>query len=420
MVILKNMPFSINFLQKEEQNMRRKLLTLAIFISLLCSTNITVQATTNSVTSENDLIQAQQCIDDFFYAYEDVKNEYNASEAMEIINTLASNEIQSKVVLANTKDKQSLENKSYLNTVQYMLQRREYIEKVSDIDETEYNKKLDITITDFNKQNNCLEVIVDVLKTWNYSFSQDVESAARDTYKVSLILENGKYVIRNITGFGDSIFDEELKACNDQISQTTKERMMNELKSNFTLELEERKEGIQLEQQDANEKATSGTYDGGKASNYALDHALNYNPNYANFNGSGGDCTNFISQCLKAGGISQHVGTAYSGNCWYYKTSTNRSSTWTGANEFRLYVTGSSSKINMPTSSWGSVTYGDIIQLMNGSTAAHSLIVSGVVYGSSGRSDILICCHTSDKRHASLNTYFAGSTKKYYHVKGNK
>lgn len=414
------MPFSINFLQKEEQNMRRKLLTLAIIISLLCSTNITVQATTNSVTSENDLIQAQQCIDDFFYAYEDVKNEYNASEAMEIINTLASNEIQSKVALANTKDKQSLENKSYLNTVQYMLQRREYIEKVSDIDETEYNKKLDITITDFNKQNNCLEVIVDVLKTWNYSFSQDVESAARDTYKVSLILENGKYVIRNITGFGDSIFDEELKACNDQISQTTKERMMNELKSNFTLELEERKEEIQLEQQDTNEKATSGTYDGGKASNYALDHALNYNPNYANFNGSGGDCTNFISQCLKAGGISQHVGTAYSGNCWYYKTSTNRSSTWTGANEFRLYVTGSSSKINMPTSSWGSVTYGDIIQLMNGSTAVHSLIVSGVVYGSSGRSDILVCCHSSDKRHASLNTYFASRTKKYYHVKGNK
>lgn len=400
--------------------MSKKPLTLSIIFSMLCCTNTVVQATTTSVASKYDLVQVEQCIDDFFYAYENVENKYNVSDSMNIIRKLASNENKSILALAKVKDTQALKDKSYLNTVQYMLQRREYIQKASDIDEKEYNKTLDIKITEANEQNNCLEVFVDVYKTWNYSFSEDIESAAKDTYKVSLILENGKYVIQNITGFGDSIFDEELKACNDEISQNTKEHMMEELKNNFTAEVEQHTEEIQLKNQTASATAASNTYDGAKASNYALKYALNYNSNYANFNGSGGDCTNFISQCLKSGGISQHVGTAYSGNCWFYKTSTNRSSTWTGANEFRKYVTGSSSKINMPSSSWGSVTHGDIIQLMNGSSAYHSLIVSGVAYGSSGRSDLLICCHTSDRRHVSLNSNFAGITKKYYHVKGNK
>lgn len=401
-------------------NTKRKLLVLSIIFSMLCSRNTVVQAATNSVTSDYDLVQVEQCIDDFFYAYEDVENVYDASDSMDTIKKLASNENKSILALANAKDRQTLDDKSYLNTVQYMLERKEYIEKASDIDEKEYNKKLDINITEVNEQKNSLVVYVDVYKTWNYSFSKDIESAARDTYEVSLIIENGKYVIQNISGFGDSIFDEELKANNDEISQNTKKRMMNELKENFVTEIQQHAEEIEMEKQSSIETAATSTYDGGAASKYALKYALDYNTNYANFSSSGGDCTNFISQCLKSGGISQHVGTAYSGNCWYYKTSTNRSSTWTGANEFRKYVTGSSSKINMPASSWGSVTYGDIIQLMSGSSAYHSLIVSGVAYGSSGRSDLLICCHTSDRRHVSLNSNFAGITKKYYHVKGNK
>lgn len=415
-------------MKKEELNMKKKLLTFTIIFSMLCSMNITAKATTNSMAIGYDLNQVKQCIDNFFYAYEGVENSNNtldstnsASDSIGIIKEMASNENRTIYEKAS-KSKQASEAKSYLNTVEYMLQRKEFIEKNLDIDEKEYNKKLDIELKDISESKNCLQVSVEVSKTWNYSFSKDIESAARDTYKVSLIIENGEYVIQNIKGFGASIFDEELKANNDNISQYTKKQMLRELQADFTAEAEQHTEEIAAKQQSTKEKtAKANNYDGEVASRYALNHAnsKDYNKNYADFNDYGGDCTNFISQCLKAGGIKQHVGTAYSGNCWFYKTSTNRSSTWTGADKFRKYVTGNSSKINMPGSSWGSVTFGDIIQLMSGSSAYHSLIVSGVAYGSSGRSDLLVCCHSADRRHVSLSSNFSG-TKKYYHVKGNK
>ena len=42
------------------------------------------------------------------------------------------------------------------------------------------------------------------------------------------------------------------------------------------------------------------TYDGNKAANYALKYCRNYNPYYNNYPGN--DCSNFVSQCLRAGG----------------------------------------------------------------------------------------------------------------------
>lgn len=70
---------------------------------------------------------------------------------------------------------------------------------------------------------------------------------------------------------------------------------------------------------DEKTRGSSGNYNGGNASRYALDHALNPSSDYTYFSK---DCTNFISQCLYAGGIKQHVGTVYSDTCWFYKTST--------------------------------------------------------------------------------------------------
>jgi hypothetical protein len=53
---------------------------------------------------------------------------------------------------------------------------------------------------------------------------------------------------------------------------------------------------------EAAEVQTSGSYNSGAASNYALNHALSYNANYANYNSCGGDCANFVSQCFYRGG----------------------------------------------------------------------------------------------------------------------
>ena len=46
------------------------------------------------------------------------------------------------------------------------------------------------------------------------------------------------------------------------------------------------------------------SYDTGKAISYARKYCKNYNKNYRNYRNSGGDCANFVSQCLIAGGQS--------------------------------------------------------------------------------------------------------------------
>ncbi len=66
---------------------------------------------------------------------------------------------------------------------------------------------------------------------------------------------------------------------------------------------------------------------------YSDKYALNYNTAYYNFASLGGDCANFTSQCIYAGGMPQVVGSQYGTNGWYYKKSNDRSATWTGANQ---------------------------------------------------------------------------------------
>lgn len=68
-------------------------------------------------------------------------------------------------------------------------------------------------------------------------------------------------------------------------------------------------------------------YDRTKAVAYAEQWAYSRNPAYYSFNAIGGDCTNFISQCIYAGsGVMNYSNT----NGWYYRNVNDRSPSWTG------------------------------------------------------------------------------------------
>lgn len=75
-------------------------------------------------------------------------------------------------------------------------------------------------------------------------------------------------------------------------------------------------------------------YDRDAAKAYAYQYVLSLNPNYANFEEFGGNCTNFTSQCLRAGGIAFDQTGNYQ---WYYYNVSNRAPAWTSANHFRSY-----------------------------------------------------------------------------------
>ena len=68
-------------------------------------------------------------------------------------------------------------------------------------------------------------------------------------------------------------------------------------------------------------------YNRRRAISYANRWALSRNPAYYDFSEIGGDCTNFVSQCLYAGSRVMNY-TPETG--WYYISVNERSPSWTG------------------------------------------------------------------------------------------
>ena len=75
-------------------------------------------------------------------------------------------------------------------------------------------------------------------------------------------------------------------------------------------------------------------YDREAAAEYAHKWAYKRNPEYYDFDGLGGDCTNFISQVLAAGGAKQN----YSQDGWYFNSLSDRSPSWSGVDELYNFL----------------------------------------------------------------------------------
>ena len=61
---------------------------------------------------------------------------------------------------------------------------------------------------------------------------------------------------------------------------------------------------------------------------YARRYAMGQNPLFGDFGGIGGNCTNFISQCLYAGSCRMNYLPTFG---WYYRSLDDRAPAWTGA-----------------------------------------------------------------------------------------
>lgn len=68
-------------------------------------------------------------------------------------------------------------------------------------------------------------------------------------------------------------------------------------------------------------------YDRLRAVLYARRWAFSRNPAYFSFNSLGGDCTNFVSQCLFAGSGVMNYTPVFG---WFYRSANDRTASWTG------------------------------------------------------------------------------------------
>lgn len=149
---------------------------------------------------------------------------------------------------------------------------------------------------------------------------------------------------------------------------------------------------------------------------YAKRWALLRNPAYLNFDSLGGDCTNFISQCLYAGCKTMNY-TPVTG--WYYSSPDNRSAAWTGVEYFYKFLINNGKNPSgigpyAKESDKSTILPGDIIQLGNGDGHFyHTLIVMGKDISG----DFLISSHTFDSYMRPLSTYFFEKIR-YLHIVG--
>ncbi|WUT09763.1 amidase domain-containing protein [Streptomyces virginiae] len=105
---------------------------------------------------------------------------------------------------------------------------------------------------------------------------------------------------------------------------------------------------------------TGGTYDYAAMAKYAEKYWSNYNPAYRKFNGAGGDCTNFISQALKAGGWKAVPGSTSDYRNWWYDGA-RQSDAWVGANEWAWFTLSNKRATNL--ASVYQTDVGDIVQV---------------------------------------------------------
>ncbi|SFP95554.1 amidase domain-containing protein [Salibacterium halotolerans] len=133
-------------------------------------------------------------------------------------------------------------------------------------------------------------------------------------------------------------------------------------------------------------------YDRRKAVQYAEAWWNNYNPDYQAFSDN---CTNFISQCLRAGDAPMR-GQPDRGSGWWY-SGTNWSYSWAVAHSFRWYLSSSDSGLTaVETEKPEKLGLGDVICYdFNGDDNwQHSTIVTGF----DGNGEPLVNAQTSNSR----------------------
>ena len=132
---------------------------------------------------------------------------------------------------------------------------------------------------------------------------------------------------------------------------------------------------------------------------YAKKFAFSQNTQFANFAGIGGNCTNFVSQCIYAGSCEMNYKPTFG---WYYISLDDRSPSWSGVEYFYNFMIE-----NADLGPFGRVATsdelenGDVIQLGRQEEGYyHTLLVVGF-----NGEDILVAAQTDNAYLRPLSTY---------------
>lgn len=152
-------------------------------------------------------------------------------------------------------------------------------------------------------------------------------------------------------------------------------------------------------------------YDRKKVYEYAKKWAYSRNPKYYNFDPVGGDCTNFVSQCILAGYGQMNY---EKDNGWYYINGNDKSPSWTGVEYLYNFLINNrgigpqGKEINI-----SEIEIGDVVQLgFDGKQFSHSCIV---VKKGDNNYNTLVAAHTHDVFGKSVADYLS-EQQRFIHI----
>ncbi|MDE5830854.1 MAG: amidase domain-containing protein [Clostridia bacterium] len=150
-------------------------------------------------------------------------------------------------------------------------------------------------------------------------------------------------------------------------------------------------------------------YNRQKAVEYANKWAYKRNPKYYDFDLIGGDCTNFVSQCIYAGSEVMNYEKTYG---WYYNSTNDKSPSWTGVRFLYDFLINNKGVGPIGELS-DEVQIGDVVQLsFDAIQFTHSLIIVGIE-----KEKILIASHSFDSYGRDIDSYMYKKIR-FIHIKG--
>ena len=154
-------------------------------------------------------------------------------------------------------------------------------------------------------------------------------------------------------------------------------------------------------------------YDRQAALDYARQYTAARNPAWDDYAGMGGNCQNYVSQCLYAGGIPMDTTGAavwkwFDGTVANDTTAAGRSSSWSGVDEFLAYAEGNTGYGLAAQTGAPYLTGqpGDLIQMGENGSWRHVVIISQTVTDESGQTiDYLVHSNTSNLENWPASLY---------------
>ncbi|MFV0497339.1 MAG: amidase domain-containing protein [Candidatus Fimivivens sp.] len=157
-------------------------------------------------------------------------------------------------------------------------------------------------------------------------------------------------------------------------------------------------------------------YDRRAAVAYANRWAYFRNPNFLDFSNLGGDCTNYASQCLLAGGAVMNYTPTFG---WYYIDADNRAPAWTGVEYLYNFLTKNQDVGPYATDTDISVMQpGDLIQLMlDQDRFQHTPVITEIRGPIPTMNTIYVGAHSQDVNCRPLSSYDFERVR-FLHIEG--